>query len=53
MDFHTLYCSGPANRPSHSLGGVNTGFSNFREGLPTEAKSGFWEKGENRDQMIP
>lgn len=41
MDFHTRYCSGPANRPSHSLGGVSAGFSNFREGLPTEAESGF------------
>lgn len=38
MDFHTLYCRGPANRPSHRLGGVNTGFSNLREGLPTEER---------------
>lgn len=39
MDFHTLYCRGPANRPSHRLCGVNAGFSNFSDGLPTKAKS--------------
>ena len=44
MDFQTLYCRGPANRPSHRLGGVNAGFSNFSEGLPTEAKSEQWRE---------
>lgn len=48
MDFHTLYCRGPAKRPSHRLGGVNTGFSNFSEGLPIKANS----KMENKTRVF-
>lgn len=48
-DFHTRYCRGPANRPSHRLGAVRVGFSNFGDGLPktTQALDNTYQKQEN------